>query len=83
MDEIPEEDGFYWVLLGPHKMNVHGLKENEYTIVELTSNNQLVKPKRYISFLCSYRPKKYTMKYFKTKSQFGAFIPITNPNEKF
>ena len=76
--ELPDEDGYYWVLLGPHKMNRIFLEENKFTIIYLFVTYH--SKKRYIRFVESDRNKSFTIKYFKERAKFGEFIKIQDPN---
>ena len=83
-NEIPEKDGYYWVLMGAHTMTRVYLDKDKYTIVKIFSSNSNVKKTRYIYLLESRcGSKSFTLKYFKERATFGAFIEIPNPNELY
>lgn len=82
--EIPEKDGYYWVLIGAHTMNRVYLEKDKYTVVKIFSDDRTVKKSRYIYLLESrHGSKSFTLKYFKERATFGAFIEIPNPNELY
>ncbi len=82
--EVPEQDGYYWVLMGAHTMNRVYLEKDKYTVVKIFSDDRTVKKSRYIYLLESrYGSKSFTLKYFKERATFGAFIEIPNPNELY
>jgi len=87
MDEIPDEDGFYWLKLGIHDIFRLETEENKYLIIYLRSdiNQKTGKRTKYIEFLgplISIGSKtEFTLTYFlKRVEQFGDFIPIIDPN---
>lgn len=78
IESIPEEDGYYWVLLGPHNMHKLFLHQDKYTIVQLITNKYDNK-KRYIDF--TEGSKRFSLKYFIERAKFGQFIKIIDPNK--
>lgn len=82
--EVPEKDGYYWVLMGAHTMTRVYLDKDKYTIVKIYSDDTTIKKTRKIGLLESrYGSKSFTLKYFKERATFGAFIEIPNPNELY
>lgn len=80
--DIPEEDGYYWLVLGDHNMNrVYIWPKRKYTIVCLYSTEDLVKNVRRIKFIESNSNKSFTLKYFLERAKFGHFIKIIDPNK--
>lgn len=80
MNEIPQEDGYYWMLLGKHNMHRVYLDEDKYTIVKISTD--LYHPyKQNIQFLESGNNRWFRIKYLKDRAKFGNFIKIINPNK--
>ena len=83
IENIPPNDGYYWLMLGDHTMNrVYIWPKKKYTMVKLSTNTDAIKPSRHISFLESNGGKSFTLKYFIGRAKFGEFIKIMNPNEE-
>lgn len=83
LEDIPREDGYYWLMLGDHTMNrVYILPRQKYTIVNLSTTTDLVKNVRKIRFIEANTTKYYNLKYFLERAKFGEFIKIMNPNEE-
>jgi hypothetical protein len=78
IESIPEEDGYYWVLLGAYNMHRLYLKQDTYTIVQLVSSTT-DSSKRYIDF--TEGGKRFSLKYFVERAKFGQFIKIIDPNK--
>jgi len=87
MDEIPDEDGFYWVKLGRHDIFRLYTEKDKYLIIKLRSeiNQKTGKRTKYITFLGPLvsigSRTEFTLTYFLNKvEEFGDFIPIVDPN---
>lgn len=83
LEDIPREDGYYWLMLGDHTMHrVYIWPRQKYTIVNLYTTTDLVKNVRKIRFIEANTTKYYNLKYFLERAKFGEFIKIMNPNEE-
>jgi hypothetical protein len=87
MNELPEEDGYYWVKITDHNMNSIYIERNKFIIVELKTDpkpDSKGRTRRYIRFLerlyHNSGKNNCRVKYFLERADFTEFLKIDNPN---
>ena len=85
IDNIPKEDGYYWVKINSHTMSSIYIPMKGFQVVQIfsssagSSSNKIT---RYVKFLeKDYGGRRYCrVQYFLERVKFTKFIEIFNPN---